>query len=169
MAAGVDHDALVLGTPEAIVLDGANAVMSDPRAHFPRAQLSLGLAGVTVVLGLLFLRRRPRALALVLALSAIPGLVQVLSARADAPGRRAELARAIHVTLDDVQAKAPWPGPVRVVREEDDVLFPLVRYAVPTRPPIAGPAVELEALAGPLGAACTVDPVSGHVVCGAKP
>ncbi|MBX7097415.1 MAG: hypothetical protein K1X89_06875 [Myxococcaceae bacterium] len=169
MEAPTGHDALVLGTPEAIVLDGANAVMSDPRAHFPRAQLSLGLAGVALVVGLLFLRRRPRALALLLALSAIPGLVQVLSARADAPGRRAELAGAIHVTLDDLQAKAPWPGPVRVVHEEDDVLFPLVRYAVPTRPPIEGPAVELEAYAGPLGAGCAIDGVSGHVVCGAKP
>ncbi|MBK7864890.1 MAG: hypothetical protein IPJ65_41095 [Archangiaceae bacterium] len=169
MAAPVDHDALVLGTPESIVLDGANAVMGDPRAHFPRAGLSLGLSAAMLVLGVLFLRRRPRWLALLLAASMLPGLWQVVAVRADAVPHRGELARAVRRTLDDVQAKAPWPGPVRVVREDDDVLFPLVRYAVPTRPPVSGPAVELEVRAGPLGAPCGLDPVSGHLVCGAGP
>jgi hypothetical protein len=55
-----------------------------------------------------------------------------------------------------------------VVREDDDVLFPVGRYVLPSRPPVdAGVLLELR---GPsLVTACRTDEGNGHRVCGSGP
>lgn len=159
-----------LTTAEAIVIDGANGVTRAPREHFPQLGLSVALAVAAVVIGLFLVRRRARgALLVVLALAAVPGLVQVLALRADAPVSRVELGRTIATTLADLQQHAPWPvHPVAVVREDDDVMFPLTRYAVPARleAPPAG-AIELETRGARLGVRCRVE--GARNICGDGP
>ncbi len=157
-----------LQTAEQIVLDGANGVTSAPRQHFPDAGLSAGIAAVALVIALLTLRRR-RGTALILGallVAAVPGAVHVLVMRADAPLKRGGLTTTVTGTLTELQARAPWPGAgVQVVREDDDVLFPLTRYAVPTRASSAG--VMLEVRGSALAAQCREE--AGRQICGAGP
>ena len=128
-----------LATGPSILIDGANGVTSAPRAHFPHGGVWLGLA----VLVALIVRvvKRPLVLFALLFLGALPGFAHLLLLRADAPLKRGGVAGSIKSTLDDVQHQVPWPqSQVSVVRE-DDTLFPLGRYALPSR--TTGP-LELE-------------------------
>jgi hypothetical protein len=160
-----------LTTPESIVLDGANSVAGAPRLHFPDATVGLVAGAVVLVVTLVSLRvRRAKVvLPVVLLLAALPGAVHVLVRRADAPGQRATLATRVVVGVEDLARVAPWPDAmVRVVRDDDDVLFPLARYAWPSRPAVdAG--VEVELRGGLLTTACRRDATTGHVVCGVGP
>ncbi len=107
--------------------------------------------------------KRPHLVLPLLAIGAIPGLY-VLWVRADAPLKRGASAEAISTTLGSMQALVPWPqSQVSVVRE-NDVLFPLARYALPSRG--TGP-MELELRDGPLGPTCRSE--GQRVVCGAGP
>ncbi len=165
-------DSLSLSTPESVVLDGANGVLAEPRQHFPHAPLFSVIAVVALVGAFLWLRPGARRLGLfaALLLAAVPGSVVVVALRADAPLRRDALAEQLDDTLDEVQAHAPWPGPpVAVVKEEDDVLFPLGRYALPARPSGVTPAVELELLGHRLDVTCRRGVPARHVVCGGAP
>ena len=150
-----------LSTTESIVIDGANGVTSAPRAHFPEAAWFLALAVIVAVV--VRLVRRPVVTAAVLVVAAIPGFVHVLALRGDALLRRPAMADSIRTTLTDLQRRAPWPA-VTVVREDDDVLFPLGRYALPSR---TGGQVELELRAGPVGQVCRQE--AQRVICGAGP
>jgi hypothetical protein len=155
-----------LSTPESIVIDGANGVTREAREHFPSAGLSLGVSVVVLLVAAVVLRRGPRWLVLVvLGLAALPGLVHVLALRADAPAGRGAVAGTIAGNLADLQARAPWPG-VTLVREDDDVMFPLTRYAVPGRARVDG-GVELETRGAKLGEPCRVE--GARVICGAGP
>jgi len=163
------NETFPLGTVESILIDGANGISGAPRAHFPQATASLGLslAAFALALGLLWKRRRVAVLGLLL-LAAAPGLWALLVLRADAPAKRPGLAATISSTLSELEARGAWPGSaVQVVREDDDVLFPLGRYAIPGRPPRSVPQVELE-LRGPLlGQGCQQVASTRRVVCGA--
>lgn len=155
-----------LATPEAVLLDGANGVTNASRQHFPDATLMLAIAAVVAVAVRWI--RRPALVAALLLGASIPGFVHVLALRGDAPLARPKAAAAITTTVSDLQAKVPWPGtPVKVVHEEDDVLFPLGRYAVPGRVEPQGAAVELELGLGLLGSTCVEQPP--RVTCGARP
>lgn len=154
-----------LETPESLVLDGANGVTRAPHQHFPDASLALGLALIAIVLGAVIARRGPKwVLVAALAIAAGPGLVQVLVVRADSPVHRGELSRLISSTLDDVKSRAPWPG-ATLVREDDDVMFPITRYAVPGRAPATG--VQLESRGSQLGQPCRAE--GDRQICGAGP
>lgn len=154
-----------LGTTESILIDGANGVTSAPRAHFPQAAWWLGLAVIVAVV--VRVVKRPAVVAGLLVLAALPGFVHVLALRADAPLKRPASTGAIGVTLGELQQRVPWPqSQVKVVREEDDVLFPLGRYALPSRPEVDG-GLELELGAGPLGQACRQQ--EQRVSCGVAP
>jgi hypothetical protein len=124
---------------------------------------------LAALLTLALLRKRARLVLGVLVVSALPGLAWVALLRADAPAERGSLARDITATLSELQRQAPWPhGSVQVVREDDDVLFPLGRYALPSR--LERPAtVQLELRGAQLGPHCAVDPLTHHLVCGAGP
>lgn len=161
-------DSLTLSTPEAIVLDGANGVLAEPRQHFPHATLFSVVALGALAGALLWQRRGARrsALAALLLAAAVPGAVGVLVLRGDAPARRDELADEVEAAVEEIEARAPWPGPVAVVRETDDVRFPLGRYALPTRARPATPAVELELVGSKLDTDCEPNPATRHVVCG---
>jgi len=156
-----------LATSESILLDGANGVSSAPRAHFPQAAGWLALAVVVAVV--VRVVKKPAVAVGLLALAAIPGLVHVLALRADAPLHRGAMAESIRVTLGDLQTRVPWPqSQVNVVHEEDDVLFPLGRYALPSRPvPDGGASIDLELRAGPLGQTCRQE--QQRVICGGGP
>ncbi len=157
-----------LDTAESIVIDGANGVTPAPRLGFPDAGVCLGLA-VLVAVATLALRRRPFAkwvLPALLLLAAVPGMVHVVGLRADAPLERPVLAAKIEHTLDALQHAAPWPRPVHVAREEDDVLYPFVRYAVPSRSESAPGVIELEVAGEHVPAECRVEAPSGRVFCG---
>jgi hypothetical protein len=163
-------DTFALARAESILLDGANSVSGQPRQGFPGASLSSGVAVVMLVAALVLLRRRrPRwLLAVLLLAAAVPGAVCVLTLRGDAPHRRGALAATLTTTLARVEQAAPWPGPpVQVVHEDDDVLFPLGRYALPARPPPSTPATQLELRGGVLDVACAT--AGERVVCGAAP
>ena len=162
------HDQASLETAEAIVLDGANGVTGAPRAQFPHGPEMFGVA-IVVAWGLWALQRRRlgRGAAIVMILAAVPGLFQVLHTRADSPSRRSEMAAAIQVTLSDLQTRVPWPKVrPRIVREEDDVLFPLGRYALPERLSTKLGPEELELLHGPLGKPCVQEGL--RTVCGER-
>lgn len=155
-----------LSTPESIVIDGANGVTREAREHFPSAGPALAVAVVALVIAAVVVRRGPRWLAaVVLVLAALPGLSHVLALRADAPLGRGAVAGTIAGTLAELQARAPWPR-VTLVREDDDVMFPLTRYAVPGRAPVDG-GVELETRGAKLGEPCRVE--GARVICGAGP
>jgi hypothetical protein len=152
-----------LVTSESILIDGANGVTSAPRAHFPQAGLWLAVAIVVAVV--VRLVRRPVVAVALLALGSLPGLVHVLALRADSPIKRGAMTDSIKVTLGDLQTRVPWPqSQVTVVREEDDVLFPLGRYALPSR---TGGPLELVIGAGPLGQVCSHE--GQRVTCGGAP
>lgn len=161
-------DSLALATPESIVLDGANGVLAEPRQHFPHGLAFTVVALLVLVGAWAWLRpgARRAGLAVLLLVAAAPGLVGVLVLRADAPLRRGELARTVATAVATLETNAPWPGPVAVVREEDDVRFPLGRYAVPSRPAPASPTVELELVGTKLATDCHLDAATRHLVCG---
>ena len=165
------NETFPLGTAESILIDGANGMSGAPRQHFPEARVSAGLALLAALLFLVLLRRHRRGAVLgLLVAGALPGLYCLVVLRGDAPTRRPALAAAIGATLTGLEARAPWPSAkVRVVREDDDVLFPLGRYALPERRTDEGPAVELELRGALLGQGCHEDEATGHVVCGAGP
>lgn len=161
-----------LARAEAILLDGANSVSGQPRAGFPSAVTSSAVAVVTVLVVFAWLRdRRPRwLLAATAILAALPGAWCVVALRADAPLARPAMAARVETTLATLEAVAPWPGaPVAIVHEDDDVLFPLGRYAWPTRPAVTAPSTRLELRGGSLDVQCAPDQVRGTVVCGGAP
>ncbi len=150
------------------MVDGANGVSGAPRQHFPDAGLSAATALVAFAVALVALRRGSgrRVLAVVLALSALPGLFTVVARRADAPATRGAVATQVRSTLSELVAVGGWPAhPAQVTREDDDVLHPLLRYALPSRPP--GGALQLEVRGSKLGAGCTR--TADTAVCGAGP
>lgn len=149
------NDPFALASNESIIIDGANSVSGAPGHQFPHAQLSLGAALLALVFTVLVLRRGrlTRFLAACLALATLPGLACVLVLRADAPTRRPALARAVTSTLDVLGPYTGWPAnPSTVSREDDGVLFPLLRYALPSRP--AGGVEQLEVRGGSLDLRC---------------
>lgn len=164
-------DSFALARAEAILLDGANSVSGQPRAGFPGAVASSLAAVVAVVVVLWWLRgqRRGRWLAGLALAAALPGAWCVLVSRADAPLARPAMARRVETALATLEAVAPWPGtPVAIVHEDDDVLFPLGRYAWPARPAVTS-AVRVELRGGSLDVQCAPDVVRGTVVCGGAP
>lgn len=161
-----------LHTSESILLDGANSVSGAPRANFPHASVSSGAALLAALVTFAVLRRNARLVLAVLIAAALPGWYWVTVVRADAPATRAQLGVDITSTLTDLQQQAPWPKvSVQVVREDDDVLFPLGRYALPSRvtPEVGQPAIQLELRGAELGHRCTFDSATHHLVCGAGP
>lgn len=158
------------GFPSAewVVRDGANGVGTAPRESFPTPLPSLAVAGLAFVLALALLKaRRPAWLLGALLLAVLPGAVLIFAVRADAPLKRGELAANERSAIEAMHKKAPWPATrVRVVREDDDVVFPLGRYAFPSRPTTDAPQVELELLGTSLSLQCTG---TEHVVCGVAP
>lgn len=154
-----------LTTPESIVLDGANGVTRASREHFPAGGWALAGGLVVLLLAITLWRRAPRwALVGVLVIAALPGLAHVLLLRADAPASRPAVTSVIAATLAELQRRAPWPK-VKLVREDDDVLFPLTRYAVPGRAPPPPDAIELETRGAKLGEPCRAE--GARVICGA--
>lgn len=152
-------------TTESVLIDGANGVTSASRAHFPEGGAFLVVALVVAVLARVV--KRPAVLSGVLLIAVLPGLVHVLVLRADAPLKRGAMTDSIGVTLADLQTRAPWPqSQAQVIREEDDVLFPLGRYALPSRPVVDG-GIAVELLAGPVGQPCRLE--GQLVTCGVRP
>lgn len=159
-------------TAEAIVLDGANAVTTAPRQGFPDAGPSLAVTALVLCFAALaFGRSRWRWLVPVVLMAAVvPGTVGVLWARADAPLRRALLAAKVGATLVTLGTYARGPrSNARVRREDDDVLFPMMRYLLPARGAGPKPDWELEVRGSRLQPRCTADAASRTVVCGASP
>ena len=148
---------LVLASGQSILIDGANGVTSAPREHFPFGGVWLGLA----VLVALIVRvvKRPLVLLALLIAGSLPGFVHLLVLRGDAPLKRWGLAGGIAATLDDLQRQVPWPQTQVSVVREDDALFPLGRYALPSR--TTGP-LELELREGE-GTCRRAEP---RVICG---
>lgn len=158
-----------LSTNESIVIDGANSVGGAPRQQFPQGNASLVAALLVFVAALLVARSKRLRPGLVVALlvGGLPGGVVVWALRADAPLARPALARAVTDALDDLRRVAPWPAqPARVVRDDGDVLFPLARYAWPSRPD-AGVVVDLRG--APLSSRCVLNEAAGRFICGAGP
>lgn len=150
------------------MLDGANSVSGAPRAHFPEAALSLSVAGLALLVTVVAVRTKRAALVVpaLLGLAALPGLFALVVRRADAPMNRAALTALVKVGVNDLKAQAAWPqASLQVVRDDDDVLFPLARYAWPSRGAVDG-GVELELRGSALITACHHEAASGHVVCG---
>lgn len=153
------------------MVDGANGVTNAPRQHFPQAPVFSFVALVGLLLSLLVLWRRRGAVLLgaLAAAACVAGLWVVLAERADAPAQRPKTAQVVRRTLDDLQRRLRWPTrPVRVTREDNEVLFPLVRYALPSRPPPSSTAIELETFAQGLGSPCR-SPTQNRVVCDGAP
>jgi hypothetical protein len=170
VASSSQSDAEFLRTAESVVLDGANGVSAEPRQHFPHAWSGGAITGLALVLTLLMLRLRARVwmIAVGLLCAAVPGGVIALAVRADAPLKRPALASEVRGALVELQARAPWRGGhVRLMREDDDVLFPLGRYAIPTRPEANPPSIDLELRGGSLKAQCRWE--GRHLVCGGDP
>lgn len=165
-------DSFTLPTAENVVLDGANGVGHAPRLHFPHAVESLLASGVALAVVAVLLRqkaRRPLAVAALLALAAIPGVVTVVALRADSPLRRAEMASTIRTSLETLKSEMPWPQTaVQVVHEDDDVLDPLLTYTLPTRPDVEAGALKLQMHGTRLKVLCRrEDPV--HLFCESAP
>ncbi len=116
------------------MIDGANGVSRASRESFPLAGWSLAVTAVAIV-AFLGLRRRWGRLALggLLLVGGVAGSIQVLALRADAPLARPGAARPVAESVEALRAAVPWPSPIEVRHEDDDVTFPLGRYAVPTR------------------------------------
>jgi hypothetical protein len=153
-----------LGSPEAIVIDGANGVTQAPRQHFPHANREFAIALGALLVALALRKYAMRWVPLVLVAAAIPGFLHVFVWRGDAPGKRSELSREVNETMVEFSRVAPWPSArVNVVYEEDDVLFPLLRYARPTREKFDG-GIPLEVIGTNLQMTCTEKP--DRIVCG---
>lgn len=161
-----DVDAATLDSAESIIIDGANGVTHAPRQHFPDMGWSWVFFALAII-ATLSRRRNARWLLPAMLLAATgPGLLQVLVLRADAPLRRGALAKQVEGTLTEIERVAKWPKPVHVGRDDDDVLFPLGRYAVPTRTE-SGPGVqELELRGTVLSARCRGEQPA---ICGEAP
>lgn len=145
-----------LATTEALVIDGANGVTRASREGFPEATLSLGLFGAALIIAIVLVRRAPKWLPVILFAPAALGLFHVFVARGDAPASRGATAAPIKSSIEAIQAAAPWPiVPITVVRDEDDVTFPLSRYAVPVRPP-STIGVQLGVMGSALPLRCSV-------------
>ncbi len=149
-----------LTTTESLLIHGANGVAGRSSAHFTwvaAGLLALLLSTRLISMTRLSNRIRCSALGLTLVFAAIPGLVHVLWLRGDAPLLRPHTAQTIHSTLDALQRLAPWPEPIAVTHEDDDVMFPLARYAVPTRSPAHGDARQLETYGATLLQGCRTE------------
>lgn len=157
-----NDDSSALDSPETIVLDGANGVTHAPRERFPNAGFEFGAAVIAVVLAV-WLRRFRAAIPVILLLGALPGFVHVFWLRADAPHKRRSLTSQIVSSMAEFARHAPWPRmKVNVVKEDDDVLFPLLRYARPTRPVTDG-GVAMEVSGSSLRVTCSTIP--GRIIC----
>jgi hypothetical protein len=160
--------AQTLTTTEALVIDGPNGVTRASREQFPDAGLSAAVAVTGVLLGAVLVRRAPRWLPLLAALPATLGLWEVWVHRLDAPAHRAVPAEVLADSVATLRSAAPWPlVPVEVVKEGDDVTFPLSRYAVPERS-AKGALLRLEVDGRTLPLSCRDEP-GGRVVCGGPP
>ena len=160
-------DDCTLGSPEAIVIDGANGVTQAPRQHFPQAAQEFGIALLAVLVALTLRRFAARWVPLVLVALAVPGFLHVFVWRGDAPVKRRELSREVSETMAEFARVAPWPSArVNVAYEEDDVLFPLLRYARPTREAFDG-GTPLDVVGTNLQMTCAEK--SGRIVCGDTP
>ncbi len=151
-----------LATSESILVDGANAVTSAPRAHFPHGDLWLALAFVVLVVARML--KRPALTVVLLLLAAVPGFIHVVALRGDAPMQRGALTSSIATSLQSMQTQVPWPQPQVWVVREDDLFFPLGRYALPNR--TVGP-IKVELRNGPLGQGCREE--AQRVICGSSP
>lgn len=157
-------DDCTLVSPETIVIDGANGVTQAPRQHFPHAAAEFGVAVLVVLVALALRRFAARWVPLLLVALAVPGFLHVFVWRGDAPARRGELSREVREAMAEFARVAPWPSArVNVVYEEDDVLFPLLRYARPTREVFDG-GTSLEVVGTNLQMTCVEQP--GRIVCG---
>lgn len=160
------NDSSALATPETIVIDGANGVTRAPREHFPNAGWELLIALVATGVALVF-RKNRRVLPALLLIAALPGFLHVFWKRADAPLNRGSLAAQVRSTMREFAKFAPWPrDAVKVVHEDDDVLFPLLRYARPTRPSSDG-GITMEVRGSSLRVKCSV--VARHITCRSGP
>ncbi|MCA2977911.1 MAG: hypothetical protein INH41_29995 [Myxococcaceae bacterium] len=162
-----------LSTPESILIDGANGVTGAPRARFPEAGASAGLAlGALVLMAALLRARAPRwCVALLLALAAVPGLWAVAVERADAPARRTDLAARVREGLVDLARLGPGPVATQLEVDDDgDVLFPLGRYVWPARPPgvDGGARVTVELRGASLRTACEAAAPGAPTRCGER-
>jgi hypothetical protein len=129
------------------------------------AALALGVA-----LGWWRTRLRRPLLGGLLLLGALPGLALVMAQRGDAPPSRGAMAQQVEAAIAAVQLEVGWPRTfAQVVREDDDVLFPVGRYALPSRPPLADAGSLLELRGPSLEAGCRTDEATGHRVCGSGP
>lgn len=165
-------DSFALARAEAILLDGANSVSGQPRAGFSAAVASSAVAVVAGIVVFAWLRgRRPRWLLAALAVvAAAPGAWCVLALRGDAPLKRPAMAARIESSLGTLERQAPWPAtPVAIVHEDDDVLFPLGRYAWPSRPALHAPSARIELRGASLDVECAPDLARGTVVCREAP
>lgn len=160
-------DDCTLGSPEAIVIDGANGVTQAPRQHFPHAAQEFSVAVLAVLVALVLRRVASRWVPVLLVALAVPGFLHVFAWRGDAPGKRSELSREVRETMAEFARVAPWPSArVNVTYEEDDVLFPLLRYARPTREVFDG-GTALEVVGTNLQMTCAEKAV--RIVCGDTP
>lgn len=155
-----------LATTEQLVIDGTNGVTRASREGFPESSLSFGIAAVALIAAIVLVRRAPKWLPLVVFAPAALGLFHVFLERGDAPMHRGAAAAPITATIEALEKNAPWPiFPVTVVREEDDVTFPLSRYAVPVRAPVDG-GVHLGVIGTSLPLECR--PTGYVVICSPK-
>lgn len=164
-------DSFPLARAEAVLLDGANSVGGHHRPSPESGTASSLFAVVAAVVVLWWWRRRRPAwlLPVLMLAAAVPGALGVLVLRADAPLARPATARVLLDALDTLERQAPWPGtPVRVEWEDDDVLFPLGRYAWPSRAAAAQP-FRLELRGTTLRATCRPLTTGDGAVCGGAP
>jgi hypothetical protein len=152
-------------TTEQLVIDGTNGVTRASREGFPEATWSLIAFVAAALVAAILVRRAPKWLPLLLFVPAAFGLFHVFIARGDAPLHRGATATQVSVSLDVLRERAPWPvQSVELVREDDDVTFPLSRYAVPARPPPSPGAVKLEVRGAQLPLHCRDE--GARVICG---
>jgi hypothetical protein len=169
------RDPSCLGDTDAILLDGANSVCGASRQHFPSAARDGALAVAGALLVAATLRKgRTELLAFALVVAAAPGLLAVMGARADAPGRRAETAADLTEALDPLMADpAPPSTQVRLARNDDGPYAPLFFYAHPrhTLPGDgdAGTQEIVEVREGPLRHGCDRKLDTKALVCGEGP
>jgi len=168
----LEAEAACLPTTDTLLLDGANSVCGAPRAHFPEAAPHLALAVVaTVTFGALFRRRAASAVALGLALAAVPGTMALLTRRADAPAKREAAAAEIRTALGALLAPGESPrAPVYLTRNDDGPYAPLFFYAHPVhhQPPDRLPRDDrpIAVHGGLLKAGCIRNPLTNAIVCG---
>ncbi|MFT3707042.1 MAG: hypothetical protein QM817_05170 [Archangium sp.] len=154
-----------LVTTEQLVIDGTNGVTRASREQFPEASYSLGAFVVAALIAAVLVRKAPKWLPVLLFVPAAFGLFHVFVARGDAPLHRGAVATQVSTSLDVLKDRAAWPvQSVALLREDDDVTFPLSRYAVPARPPVNATAVQLEVRGTQLPLHCRDE--AQRVICG---